>query len=167
MNVDQLTELGTIKRPHGLKGELKVQIDSFYFDDIQALTALFIEKGDTFLPFFIEEFQPQASQTIIKFESIESKEQASSYTSKKLFALTEQLSEVLINVKEQYIGKTVIDSNKNEIGEIIDVDEMPTQLLFKVLYNNKQVLLPFHESMLVEESANSVTINIPEGLLDL
>ena len=44
---------------------------------------------------------------------------------------------------------------------------MPTQLLFKVLYNNKQVLLPFHESMLVEESANSVTINIPEGLLDL
>ena len=167
MNRDQLTEIGTIKRAHGLKGELKIAVHSFYFEDIQAIDALFIKKGDTFLPFFIEEFQPQASQTIVKFESLNSKEEATELNGKSLFALTEHLTEVQKDIQQELTGKMILDAEGKSVGKIVDVDEMPTQLLLKVLYNNQEILLPYHESMLIKETESSLQFNIPEGLLDL
>ena len=167
MNRDQLTEIGTIKRAHGLKGELKIAVHSFYFEDIQAIDALFIKKGDTFLPFFIEEFQPQASQTIVKFESLNSKEEATELNGKSLFALTEHLTEVQKDIQQELTGKMILDAEGKSVGEIVDVDEMPTQLLLKVLYNNQEILLPYHESMFIKETESSLQFNIPEGLLDL
>ena len=167
MNRDQLTEIGTIKRAHGLKGELKISVHSFYIEDIQAMDALFIKKGDTFLPFFIEEFQPQASQTIVKFESLNSKEEATELNGKSLFALTEHLTEVQKDIQQELTGKMILDAEGKSVGEIVDVDEMPTQLLLKVLYNNQEILLPYHESMFIKETESSLQFNIPEGLLDL
>ena len=167
MNRDQLTEIGTIKRAHGLKGELKIAVHSFYFEDIQAIDALFIKKGDTFLPFFIEEFQPQASQTIVKFESLNSKEEATELNGKSLFALTEHLTEVQKDIQQELTGKMILDAEGKSVGKIVDVDEMPTQLLLKVLYNNQEILLPYHESMFIKETESSLQFNIPEGLLDL
>lgn len=167
MNLDQLTKIGTIKRAHGLKGELKVIIDSFYFNDVQSLTALFIKKGDAFLPFFIAEFQPQASQTILKFEDIQSKEEASQYIGKSLFVESKKLSQIKKDVRAELIGLQLLDAHGTPMGEIIEVDEMQTQYLLKVKYNNKEVLVPYHKEMLIEQSKKTLQLKIPEGLFTL
>ena len=167
MKADQLTEIGTIKRAHGLKGELKVDIDSFYFDDILEMDAIILKKGDSFLPFFIEQFQPQANQTILKLESIQSKEEATSLNGQSIYALTKHLSNVRQNLSDELLGLPLVNQANETIGKIIAIQEMPTQLLLTVLATEKEILIPYHQEMLIKHTETELQLELPEGLYDL
>ena len=71
---------------------------------------------------------------------------------------------------ERIVGFVVEDETYGEVGEIVEVREMPTQFLIVVEdAEGEQVLIPFVEDFLVEidEAEGVIYMDLPEGLIDL
>ena len=58
---------------------------------------------------------------------------------------------------------------KGEIGLIENVYEMPAHALAQVMVDSKEVLIPLMEESIVkvDKRKKEVTVNIPEGLMDI
>jgi 16S rRNA processing protein RimM len=66
------------------------------------------------------------------------------------------------------LGYAVFDEDKL-IGEVEEIIEQPHQVLLKVTYQQKEVLLPLHQDSLINIShtKKTVTLILPEGLLEI
>lgn len=169
MRLENLTPIGTVKRSHGLDGKLKVTIEQFYVKDIPQLTAVVIEKGEDFLPFFIEYAELSSQPILLKFESIHSKEEASKLNGKILYAITKELSGVKENEFDLIIGMSLYNQDNQRIGVVKDIVEYPNQTLLEIDFNSKELLLPFHEDLILSINVEEkiITVKLPDGLLDI
>lgn len=165
MQLEQLTIIGQIKRAHGVHGELKVHIEPFYSNQIELLQAFIIQKGDEFLPFFIEDIND--TLTVLKLEDVESKEEAITLLGKNIYALTSQLKQVEVKNKGQFDSLKVYNHDNEYVGKVEEVIEMPQQLLLRVLNNETEYLLPLHEDLIISIDEEQIQLEIPEGLLDI
>jgi 16S rRNA processing protein RimM len=66
------------------------------------------------------------------------------------------------------LGFSIVEDGKM-IGEVIEVIEMPHQVLCKVMYKGNEALIPIHEESLekVDKKNKLIHVNLPEGLLDM
>lgn len=66
-------------------------------------------------------------------------------------------------------GFIAVDETLGELGEIIEVNEYPQQFVATVNYQNKEILFPLNEDFIVEidDEENILTLDLPEGLLDI
>ena len=66
------------------------------------------------------------------------------------------------------VGFHVVHDNK-DLGEIIEIIEMPHQLLGRIVINGKDALIPLHEETLlkVDKKKKQVHVQLPYGLLDI
>jgi 16S rRNA processing protein RimM len=166
--------IGKIKKPHGLTGELKATIDERFFADVSEVEAFFVEIQGEQAPYFIESIRGKGP-FILKFEDIDSKEDAALLTNKNIFLRREDvsLSESEIEadgLAYSYLkGFVLEDETLGEIGEIVLVEEYPQQEMATVAYQEKEVLVPLTEGWLLEvdEAAKIVRMDLPEGLLDI
>ncbi len=83
--------IGKIKKPHGLTGELKATIDERFFADVSEVEAFFVEIQGEQAPYFIESIRGKGP-FILKFEDIDSKEDAALLTNKNIFLRREDVS---------------------------------------------------------------------------
>lgn len=169
MKQSELTEIGKILRPHKLDGHLKLAVDSFYINDMQELDTLVLQKGDDFLPFFIESKTISANSIVVKFESIQTKDEASTLNGKTIYAIENHLSAVKENEFDALIGMMLFNQDKEQIGQIEDVIEHPKQILLQLFRNEHEILIPFHEDLILSISPEDkkIILEIPEGLIEI
>ncbi|MDD3727193.1 MAG: ribosome maturation factor RimM [Dysgonamonadaceae bacterium] len=168
-------EIGKILKPYGVGGELTVLYNKPEFADI-ASDFYFFELEGTYIPFFVEELSFNSDITArIKFEEIDTIEQASSYNNILLF-----LPNDLVNIKEvnnedelsstwdQFIGFTVIDEDSTLLGTIKEVDSTTINVLFIVIKESKEFLIPATNDFIVKVDSEEkvLQLRLPEGLLD-
>ncbi|MCB0644705.1 MAG: hypothetical protein KDC44_23835, partial [Phaeodactylibacter sp.] len=115
-------EIGKIRKPHGLKGEMRVQITERYWDDLQGAGLLFLDINGQKVPFFIESIRPEAVPPILSLEDVDTKEAAESYKAKSIFLRLSDLQnpEVLEEPEEDlyfgYLaGYQLIDQDDQQI----------------------------------------------------
>ncbi|MFK7799580.1 MAG: ribosome maturation factor RimM [Aureispira sp.] len=167
-------EIGKIKKPHGLNGELKATIDERFFEDVNAVEAFFVELGGDKAPYFIESLRG-GNPLLLKFEDIDSKEDAALFTNKTIYLREEDvsLSEEAINdtglVFSYLVGFVLEVEELGQVGEILQVDEFPQQEMATVAYQEKELLVPLLEQWIVsvDKAQKIVRMDLPEGLLDI
>lgn len=171
--MENLVNIGYTKKPHGLKGELKVQIDDLYLDDFLDAETVFLELKGKKLPFFIENVR-EGNEVLVKFEDVDSKEAADALSGKEIFLRESDivpLDEKGIEEDNyiQYIGYQIQDSELGLIGEIEDIIEYPQQMMAAVTYQDRAVLIPLNEAFIkeVQKGTKILLMELPEGLLDL
>ena len=72
MRLDDCFELGHIQKPHGLKGELSIFLDTDFPEDYEDLGSVFVLDENGLVPFFMEYIQLTSDQkAIVKFEDID------------------------------------------------------------------------------------------------
>jgi 16S rRNA processing protein RimM len=61
----------------------------------------------------------------------------------------------------------MFDSENRDLGEIIDIIEMPQQLLAQLHYQNQEVLVPLAEDWIlsINPRKKQIVMEIPDGLL--
>ncbi|MBK6354259.1 MAG: hypothetical protein IPF46_12915 [Saprospiraceae bacterium] len=66
-------------------------------------------------------------------------------------------------------GYTIVDEVSKTELKIISVEEYPSQILAKVNYQNREILLPIHENFItrLDESKKKLHMNLPTGILEL
>ena len=133
-------KIGIIGKAHGVKGELSIQIDDDIFDRVDA-EYLVLKLDGIFVPFFmVEVYFPR------------------------------ELAEQDENAELSYsalVGYTLIDDNSGKpVGTIAYVDEQTINIMFELEDGR---LIPASEELIVDvdQKNRTITLDIPEGILDL
>ena len=72
--------------------------------------------------------------------------------------------------EEDLVGWMVCNAEGQTVGTVVDYEDIPGNLcLWVERPDGEQVLLPFHEDLILsmEESTQTITMSIPEGILEL
>ncbi len=170
---NNLFEIGKILKPHGVGGELTVLFNKADFAEIPTDFYFFQIEG-TYIPFFVEDFRFNSDVTArIKFEGIDTIEEASIYNTILVLVPYELITEVnteveLLSTWDQYIGFTVIDENSTLLGTIKKVDSTTLNVLFIVIKENEEFLIPATNDFIlkIDLEKKVLHLNLPEGLLD-
>lgn len=164
--------LGKITKKYSFKGELIISLDTDEPEIYKNLKTVFININGRLIPYFIEKSKSQKKATLrVKFEDINSEEEALSIINKEVYLPLENLPE-LKGKKFYYheiIGYNVVDTNHGNIGLIIKVEDKTSQSIFIIKNNGKEILIPVNDNIIQMINRKNKTIHItaPNGLIDL
>jgi 16S rRNA processing protein RimM len=63
-------ELGTLSKPHGLKGAFHLYLDVDDPYDYEDLDAIFLQQGNEMVPYFVEDIQIRDNLNLITLEGV-------------------------------------------------------------------------------------------------
>ncbi|HTE00952.1 MAG TPA: ribosome maturation factor RimM [Mucilaginibacter sp.] len=171
MKIEDSFRIGSILKTKGLKGELQLYVDFDNLNDIE-FDALFIDMAGKLVPYFVESVKYHPNNIAYLFlEDLDTIEKASKlvkkdvYLPNKLKPKKKKGDFTLMDLK----GFTAIDVNEGELGEIIEIQELPQQFIATVHYKDCEVLFPLNEETIksIDVVKGMVLVDLPDGLLDI
>ena len=168
----EMTKVGRMGRPHGLRGEMKVSIEDVYFQDVIQQDSLLIAVGSQYVPHFVEAWR--SGGNLVKLEEIDDKESAQMLQQRDIY-LPQNLLTVSVedipadNPFEQYVDYTIVDITNGIIGKIKEIIDLPEHYLAEVNYKGKEIMIPLHADLIeqVNKKEQVLFMALPEGLLEL
>lgn len=165
---EDFVHLGKFLKPHGTKGEIGLQTDSFALGDDCDFVACDID--GILVPFFFEYCRTKNSDTVIlKIERIESAEEARFLTNRDVYIPREWVEDEENLSWSYFRGFKACDESAGEIGEITDVDDSTINTLFVIEKDGEEILVPAQEEFItaIDHKKREITFNLPEGLVSL
>ncbi len=165
--------LGYISKTIGFEGSLLVffeAVDPSVFQDIEAFFVLIDGK---MVPFFIEEinFRSSAKEAVVDFEDITSIEKARHLCDRKIYLPASILPKRIKkqNETKELIGFKAFANDGKYIGIITNLLEYPGNPVFSITDENNEILIPAADDLIldIDHDQKTVTLNPPDGLLDL
>lgn len=152
-----LLEIGRVIRPHGLRGEVVVELVTNRTDRLTPETVLAGPRG----PLRISASRPFQARHLVRFDGVDTREQAELLRDFVLRAepLDEPDSDALW--VHELVGAEVRDAAGAALGTVKAVEDNPASDLL-VLDNGGLIPCRF----VVSKSEGIVTVDVPEGLLD-
>lgn len=171
MKIEDCFRIGSVLKTRGLKGELQAYID-FAEPEKLDFDALFLEVGGKLVPYFVESFKmPQKNTAFIYLEDVDHIDKAFPLAKKDIYLpnkLKPKKKKNEFGLKD-LLNFIAVDVNEGELGEIIELQELPQQLIATVHYKGKEVLFPLNEAVIkgIDVVKGVVMVDLPEGLLDI
>ncbi|MGX5818689.1 ribosome maturation factor RimM [Chitinophaga lutea] len=164
--------IGKLAAVHGTDGELLLRHSLGKRSALKDVKAVFIEeRKDSFLPYFVEAARAKdAEHTYLKLEGLISREKARGLLQKGVYLLEDDFKALASSSAPlSLLGYVVMETGEGEMGPIGEIIEMPHQVLAKVEYKGKEMLLPVNEQTLlkVDKKQQRVYLELPEGLVDI
>ncbi|QQL49042.1 ribosome maturation factor RimM [Mucilaginibacter ginkgonis] len=170
MKIEEAFRIGTFLKTRGLKGELQLYVDFDGLNDIK-FDAVFADMGGKLVPYFLTSIKyPQKNTAYVYLEDVDTLEKAGLLVKKDLYLpLTlkpEESDEFTLMDLE---GFFMIDETHGELGEIIEINEYPQQLIATVDYNETEILVPLNTDIIkgIDLEGEEVYVDLPDGLLEL
>ncbi len=163
--------LGTVVGKYSFKGEVLVKIDSDTPEEYLTLESIFVGLPSGLVPFFIRKCKLHKSSLLrIDFEEVNDEAAADALLKKELY-LPLTLLPALEGNKFYYhevIGFNMLEAGKN-IGSIKLIHDQGAQALFEIDRGETTALIPIHDDFIqkVDRSTKTISVTLPEGLLDL
>ena len=170
---DDVYKIGRVGKPHGVKGELTVQISDDVFDRVEAEYLVLCTDG-ILVPFFMEEYRfKNDEQVLVKFCDIDTKEQAQRLTGCEVYferSLAEGVADEQPSL-HQLVGYKFIDTaaGGRVVGTINHIDETTANVLFCIeTEGGGEVLVPVAACSDgdIDTRQRTVSAMLPEGLAD-
>lgn len=171
MNINTCYKVGYILKPHGLKGEVTVSIDPEAPEDFNELESVFIHRSNQLIPYFMESVSMKGNKAYIKFEDVNSSEEATAIAKCALYL--EKSSRPKSARGEFYddeiLGFEVIDAEAGVLGKITEITMAGPNKLLSVDCNGKEILIPVNSPFVtgINKSKRKISVELPEGFLDL
>ncbi|MEP1094505.1 MAG: ribosome maturation factor RimM [Cyclobacteriaceae bacterium] len=169
MLLDDCYQLGEVIKTHGLHGEVSIHLDVDFPEDYKKLESVFLLREGKLVPFFVSTIQVNGDKALVRFEDIDSVDEAKPLVKSAIFLPLTLLPK--LPKGEFYfhdlIGCKVFESKKL-VGVVKDVYEGANELM-AVYSGDKEILIPMTDEVLkeVDIEAMKVDVNLPHGLLDL
>ena len=165
---EEVYKIGKLGKAHGIKGEISFLLDDDVFDRMDA-DYLVLDIDGILVPFFIEEYRFKTdSNALMKFEGIDSQEQARDLTGCDVFFPRDMANEEEGDLSwASLVGFDLVDAETEKtIGKISSIDDTTINILFE-LEDGK--LIPASEELItdVDTKKQQIIINLPEGILEL
>lgn len=175
----EIIDIGTLLKPHGIKGEISADFD--HDVDICSLRCIILDIEGIFVPFFITGVrQGASSSTLITIDGVMTEDDAKELCGKDVFALKSDLPETVADVDDGFyladlIGFKVVSDEGQTIGTIEDFDDSTSNILLIVQpervneCESKRLYIPFADEYItqIDADGHSITMSLPSGLLEL
>lgn len=165
------TKIGTIYKSSGTNGEVKIDIDEYYWDDFMISDHIFIIISGSYVPYFIENIR-ETNNLLLKIEEIDNPESASILSMKDIYLSTHKIQNNPEQKQEKkpssLIGYTIYDG-ESMLGIIHHLEKMPKQTLAYIIVDQKDIAIPMVDQLIenIDNTKKILYMNLPEGLLDL
>lgn len=159
-------QAGSVDKTHGTKGELRISLTT----DKTFKEWAFLEIQGKPVPFYIESLQPTFDDgALLKLRDINSVEKASGFVGRTLLIPIGKRKKSDLYAEDDFTGFALVDETLGAIGVVEEIEEYPNQLLIRTKYNGQEVLIPAVEAFITEvnETNQTIYLNLPEGLLDI
>lgn len=169
---EEVFKIGQFAKPHGIKGELSLVTNSDVLDDAEDPYVVCDFDG-ILVPFYVEEYRYKSDTvTLVKLEDVNTEQDARTFVNKEVFYPLDAVDEddlVGDMTWDSFIGYTVIDELHGELGKITDVDESTINVLLSIDRDGEELLIPAAEELITDadHEARTLTVSLPEGLLDI
>ncbi len=169
---NEVFKIGRFAKPHGIKGELSFVTNSDVLENDEDPYIVCDMEG-ILVPFFIEEYRYKTDSVILlKLEDVDTDEDADVFVGKDVYyPLSKMDEESLIDSMtwESFVGYKVIDEHEGCLGSISYVDESTLNVLLCVDHDGDVLHIPAVDEFImdVDHEERTLTVSLPEGLLDL
>jgi 16S rRNA processing protein RimM len=154
-----LLEVGRIAKAHGIKGEVIVELTTDRTERVQPGTVLSTKTGRELR---ILQSTPHHHRWIVAFDGLTDRSTAEQLHGQPLFA--EPVDDPDALFVHDLIGSTVVDAaTGDELGTVEAVEANPASDL--LVLAGSGVLIPVR--FVTERGEGRITVDVPEGLLDL
>lgn len=171
MNIDSCFQLGYISKTRGLKGEVQLYITTDNPAAYNTIKLIYLEIAKKLVPHFVTKIVIQKSIAYVYFEDVEHIDHSTPLVGKKAYL---PLEEKRAPTEEQQfinnlIGFQVFDEEHGAIGSILNIIELPQQLIASVDFNGTEVLFPINDEIIVsiDQKKKILDVVLPNGLLDV
>ena len=164
---EEVYKIGKLGKAHGVHGEITFMFDDDVFDRVDA-DYLILDLDGILVPFFMEEYRFRSDSTaLVKFCDVDTQERARELTNTEVYfplSLTDEDAPLSLSI---LVGFDLIEAASGKsIGRIASIDDTTANILFE-LEDGK--LIPANDELITEinQDKRQITIDLPEGLLDL
>lgn len=164
-------EAGFVRRPHGVKGELLVEIDRYYEGMILPGTVIYL--GDNYTPMNLLSSRPHNQGLLIQLDEITNPEQAGQFRMQRIYVPSlikrrELQSGEYYN--DQIIGLSVrndLDQDLGKVSEIIETGANDVYVVSKP--GERDILIPAIPDVIqkIDLEEGEILVHILPGLMDL
>lgn len=159
--------VGFLRRPHGVKGEIVMDLHTDFPERMKSGRKLFI--GEERQPVTLTGVRAHQAGLLVKFKGIETPEEAGQFRNQWVFVKKSDvppLPEGKI-YKHELIGFHVVDDNDNLLGELVEILETGANDVYVVRDDSgKEILLPDIPSVILdlEPASRTMHVHLLEGL---
>ncbi|MEQ9465980.1 MAG: ribosome maturation factor RimM [Ekhidna sp.] len=163
-------QLGEVIKTHGLNGEVGISLDVDFPDEYQNLESVFLEQQGKLVPFFIETIQVNGNRALVKFEDINSLEDAKPLIKSDIYLPLTFLPK--LEDGQYYFHELVgcdVFEKEDRLGVIREIIDLNGNQLISLDAAGKEILIPLKDEILsvVDIPNKKVSVVLPEGLLDI
>ncbi len=158
--------IGVVRKPHGIRGGLKVTLYSIDLDMLQDMGQLFVKTGNTWRPMVLESFQGYDDFAILNFKEIPDRTEAETYRGMEIFAARENLPD--LDEDEFYIddliGCQVVDEQDKIVGEVTEIMTPGAHEVLVIQKGEEELLIPLVNDWVshIDISTKQIRVNMPE-----
>ena len=165
---EEVYKIGRLGKTHGVKGEVSFLFDDDVFDRVDADYLVLMVDG-ILVPFFMEEYRFRSDTTaIVKFCDIDTQERARELTGCDVYFPRKLADSDEGNMSwAEIVGYSIVDASTGRtVGKIASIDDSTINILFCL---EDGTLIPASEELItdIDQEKRIITIDIPEGLLEL
>lgn len=161
-------KIGTIQRPHGIKGELIIRFDRENPEKVLDLPFILIE--DEMDIFEIAEMRAHKKQFIVKLKGIDHIRQAEPLRGRSILVDSWPENELQEDeyFVEDLIGIEVIEESGRSIGHLHSIIESPANEIYVVEGPYGQVLIPAVSAFILSVSIDEqqIRVRLLEGMIN-
>jgi len=161
-----MQRIAQVLKSNGRDGELLLGFVDIAPEDIDTQEPVFIEFDGLPVPFYFESFTPRGNtRALVRLTGVHSLTDADELAGAAIYA-EDDLYE---DEEEDLTGWTVLDADGTKVGTVSAHEDIPGNPCIWVETGHGEVLVPLHEELVldVDETAQALRMEIPEGLLNL
>jgi 16S rRNA processing protein RimM len=172
MNKNDFFLFGKLTKCNRKTGQLTLVTDvddASYYENIDII---FLDIDGGLVPFILSEFNQRSHDAfLMTLEDYDNPEKAQPLVGTKAYLPVNLLKK--LGKKQFYfheiVGYAVIDSQKGDIGKIVQVLEAPEQDILQISHLGKELLIPVIDEFIekLDRRRKILFISAPEGLIDL
>jgi 16S rRNA processing protein RimM len=158
--------VGFLRRPHGLKGEIIMDLHTDFPERMKKGRLLFV--GDEHKPMTLTNVRPHQSGLLVKFNNIETPEDAGLYRNQWVYV---QSKEVPLpegqHYKHELLGMNVVNENDRLLGKLVEILETGANDVYVVRDDSgTEILLPNIPSVILDLNIGErvMRVHLLEGL---
>lgn len=168
---EDVYRIGLLTKPHGIKGEVSFSFTDDIFDRNEECDYLVCLMDGILVPFFIEEYRFKSDTVaLVKFEGVETAEQARRFTNIEVYYPTRYAEESDELSWNYFVGFHVEDKQYGILGEIDAVDESTINTLFVIrkAKDNDEILIPAQEAFItgIDHKRRIISMDLPMGMVE-
>ena len=161
-----MLRVAQVLKSNGTDGELLISFFDIAPEDIDLQEPVFIYFDGLPVPFYFESFTPRGTgRALVRLTGVHSLKDADELAGQAVYADYFEEED-----DEDLTGWKVLDASGTLVGTVADYEDIPGNLcLWVERPGGEQVLLPFHEDLVLsmDEKSGTLTMNIPDGILSL